>query len=100
MAPGDGAFGTTRMGVEERVNSWLAGLCKNSIPPPDSIEFINAYGKVDKMYQLPKKTKSPPRVFKKSSPTPPSPPKPSSGLPLLNFLLERQRRILKEKIAN
>jgi hypothetical protein len=75
MAPGDGAFGTTRMGVEERVNSWLAGLCKNSIPPPDSIEFINTYGKVEKMYQLPKKSKSPPRVFKKSSPTPPSPPK-------------------------
>jgi hypothetical protein len=75
MAPGDGAFGTTRMGVEERVNSWLAGLCKNSILPPDSIEFINAYGKVEKMYQLPKKTKSPPQVFKKSSPTPPSPPK-------------------------
>jgi hypothetical protein len=75
MAPGDGAFGTTRMGVEEQVNSWLAGLCKNSIPPPDSIEFINAYGKVEKMYQLPKKTKSSPRAFKKSSPTPPSPPK-------------------------
>jgi hypothetical protein len=76
MAPGDGAFGATRMGVEERVNSWLASLCKNSIAPPDTIEFINAYGKVDKMYQLPKKTKTPQRVFRKSSPPPPSPPKP------------------------
>jgi hypothetical protein len=76
MAPGDGAFGATWMGVEERVNSWLASLSKNSIAPPDSIEFINAYGKVDKMYQLPKKTKTQPRVFRKSSPPPPSPPKP------------------------
>jgi hypothetical protein len=75
MAPGNGAFGTTQMGVEERVNSWLAGLCKNSILPLDSIEFINAYGKVEKMYQLPKKTKNPQRVSKKSSLSPPSPPK-------------------------
>jgi hypothetical protein len=76
MAPGDGAFGTTQMGVEEQVNSWLASLCKNSIAPPDTIEFINAYGQVDKMYQLPKKTKTPKRVFRKSSQPPPSPPKP------------------------
>jgi hypothetical protein len=75
MAPRDGAFGATRMGVEERVNSWLASLCKNSVAPPDTIEFINAYGKVDKMYQLPKKTKTPQRVSRKSSPPPPSPPK-------------------------
>jgi hypothetical protein len=76
MAPRNGAFGATRMGVEEQVNSWLASLCKNSIAPPDTIEFINDYGKVDKMYQLPKKTKTPQRVFRKSSPPPPSPPKP------------------------
>jgi hypothetical protein len=76
MAPGDGAFGATWMGVEERVNSWLTSLCKNSIALPDTIEFINTYGKVDKMYQLPKKTKIPQRVFRKSSPPPPSPPKP------------------------
>jgi hypothetical protein len=76
MASGDGAFGTTWMGVEEQVNSWLASLYKNSIPAPDTIEFINAYGQVDKMYQLPKKTKTPQRVSKKSSSPPPSPPKP------------------------
>jgi hypothetical protein len=76
MASGDGAFGTTRMGVEERVNSWLTSLYKNSIPAPDTIEFINAYGQVDKMYQLPKKTKASQRASKKSSPPPPSPPKP------------------------
>jgi hypothetical protein len=51
-------------------------LYKNSIPAPDTIEFINTYGQVDKMYQLPKKTKAPQKAFKKSSPPPPSPPKP------------------------
>jgi hypothetical protein len=93
MAPGDGASGTTWMGVEERVNSWLASLCKNSIAPPDTIEFINAFGKVDKMYQLPKKTKTPQWVFKKSSLPPPSPPK-----PFRNSSLEFPSRHLKKDV--
>ena len=28
---------------------WLASLNEASIPPPDTIEFVNTYGHVDKM---------------------------------------------------
>jgi hypothetical protein len=50
-------------------------LYKNSIPAPDTIEFINAYGKSCKMFQLPKKINEPQKAHKKSSPSPPSLPK-------------------------
>ena len=47
MASSHGAFGSMRM---ERVNEWLASLDRASIPPLDTIEFVNAYRRVDKMY--------------------------------------------------
>ena len=41
MASSHGAFGSMRM---ERVNEWLTSLDRASIPPLDTIEFVNAYG--------------------------------------------------------
>ena len=34
---------------------WLASLNEASIPPPDTIEFVNSFGCVDKMIQIPPK---------------------------------------------
>ena len=41
MASSHGVFGSMQM---EQVNKWLASLDSASIPPPDTIEFVNAYG--------------------------------------------------------
>ena len=60
----------------EQVNTWLTSLLLASVPPPDTIEFINAYGSVDKMIRLPpKQTNVPKRTYKKSAPSPSLPPK-------------------------
>ena len=39
----------------ERVNTWLASLNNASIPPLDTIEFINSFGCVDRMVHIPPK---------------------------------------------
>ena len=49
------SYGASRRMQMEQVNMWLASLECASIPLPDTIEFINAYGCVDKMIQLPPK---------------------------------------------
>ena len=36
----------------KRVLQWLASLDEYSIDKPESIEFINAYGGVDRLYKL------------------------------------------------
>ena len=51
MALGDaGRNGREVMG--KQVLRWLASLDEYSIDKPDSIEFINAYGGVDRLYKL------------------------------------------------
>ena len=45
-ASSHGTFGSMQM---EQVNMWLASLESASIPLLDTIEFVNAYGCVDKM---------------------------------------------------
>ena len=70
MASSHGAFGSMRM---ERVNNWLASLNEASIPPPDTIEFVNSFGHVDKMVRIPPKKqveKQAPRPAKTSLPLP------------------------------
>ena len=52
MASSHGAFGSMRM---EQVNRWLDSLNQASIPPPDTIEFVNSFGRVDKMVRIPPK---------------------------------------------
>ena len=52
MASSHGAFRSSWM---ERVNTWLASLNEASIPPPDTIEFVNSFGRVDKMVRIPPK---------------------------------------------
>jgi hypothetical protein len=89
MASGDGASGDFRLGLMKR---WLKeqailqelvriGDLKCSVNPPEFIELIDAYGNVDKMYQLPNRKKAPVTPPKKCSPAPPSPPRlvPSSS---------------------
>ena len=56
MASSHGAFGSTGMRME-RVNTWLTSLNEASIPPPDTIEFVNSFGHVDKMVCIPPKKK-------------------------------------------
>ena len=46
MASSHGTFGSMWM---EQVNTWLTSLESASIPPPDTIEFVNTYRHVDKM---------------------------------------------------
>ena len=46
MASSHGTFGSM---WTERVNKWLTSLNEASIPPPDTIEFVNSFGCVDKM---------------------------------------------------
>ena len=74
IASSHGASGSMQM---ERVNTWLASLESASIPPLDTIEFINSYGRVDKMFRLPPKQGDTPRkVYRKSVvPSPSLPPK-------------------------
>ena len=70
MASSHGAFGSMRM---ERVNSWLTRLNEASIPPPDTIEFVNSFGRVDKMVHIPPKKqieKQAPKPTKTSLPLP------------------------------
>jgi hypothetical protein len=89
MASRDGASGYFRLGLMKR---WLEeqailqelvriGNLKCSVNPPEFIELIDAYGNVDKMYQLPNRKKAPVTPPRKHSPAPPSPPKlvPSSS---------------------
>jgi hypothetical protein len=83
MASRDGASGDFWLGLMKR---WLKeqailqelvriGDLKCSVNPPEFIELIDAYGNVDKMYQLPNRKKAPVTPPKKHSPAPPSPPK-------------------------
>ena len=70
MASSHGAFGSMQM---ERVNSWLAKLNEASIPPLDTIEFVNSFGRVDKMVRIPPKKqveKQAPKPAKTSLPLP------------------------------
>jgi hypothetical protein len=89
MASRDGASGDFRLGL---MKCWLKeqailqelvriGDLKCSVNPLEFIELIDAYGNVDKMYQLPNRKKAPVTPPKKRSPAPPSPPKlyPSSS---------------------
>ena len=76
MASSHGAFGSLQM---EQVNTWLASLDEASIPPPDTIEFVNAYGHVDKMVRIPPKVKQVKEQAKRK-PTTPSPPLPTKYL--------------------
>jgi hypothetical protein len=89
MASRDGASGDFQLGLMKR---WLKeqaiiqelvrnGDLKCSVNPPEFIEFIDALGNVDKMYQLPNRKNTPVTSTKKRSPAPPSPPKlnPSSS---------------------
>ena len=76
MASSHGTFGSMWM---ERVNMWLASLEEASIPPPDTIEFVNAYGRVDKMIQIPPKVKQVEKQAKKK-PAKSSPPLPTKYL--------------------
>ena len=46
MASSHGASGSLQM---EWVNTWLASIKDACIPPPDTIEFVNSFGCVDKM---------------------------------------------------
>ena len=43
------SHGASRSMQIERVNTWLARIEQACIPPPDTIEFVNTYGCVDKM---------------------------------------------------
>ena len=43
------SHGASRSMQIEQVNTWLASIEQACIPPPDTIEFVNAYGCVDKM---------------------------------------------------
>ena len=52
MASSHGAFRSSQM---EQVNTWLASLNEASIPLPDTIEFVNSFGRVDKMVHIPPK---------------------------------------------
>ena len=52
MASSYGSSGSLRM---ERVNNWLTNIKDACIPPPDTIEFINSFGRVDKMVRIPPK---------------------------------------------
>ena len=52
MASSHGTFGSMQM---ERVNRWLADVKDACIPPPDTIEFVNSFGRVDKMVRIPPK---------------------------------------------
>ena len=52
MASSHGTFGSM---WTERVNKWLTSLNEASIPPPDTIEFVNSFGRVDKMVRIPPK---------------------------------------------
>ena len=52
MASSHGTFRSSQM---ERVNTWLARLNEASIPLPDTIEFVNSFGHVDKMVCIPPK---------------------------------------------
>ena len=52
MASSHGASGSLRM---ERVNKWLASIKDACIPLPDTIEFVNSFGRVDKMVRIPPK---------------------------------------------
>ena len=57
----------------ERVNSWLAKLNEASIPLLDAIEFVNSFGRVDKMVRIPPKKqveKQAPKPAKTSLPLP------------------------------
>ena len=63
----------------EQVNTWLASLESASIPPPDTIEFVNTYGHVDKMIQVPPKLTKTEKQTKRKS-TAPSPPLPTKYL--------------------
>ena len=76
MASSHGAFGSMRM---ERVNTWLASLESASIPPPDTIEFVNAYGCIDRMFRIPPKAKKEQQQAKRK-PATPSPPLPTKYL--------------------
>ena len=70
MASSHGTFGSMWM---EQVNMWLASLNEASIPPPDTIEFVNSFGRVDKMVRIPPKKqvkKQVPRPAKTSLPLP------------------------------
>ena len=62
------SYGASRSMQMEQVNMWLTSLECASIPLPDTIEFINAYGCVDKMIQLPpKQTNVNKKTYKKSA---------------------------------
>ena len=52
MASSHGTFGSMWM---ERVNRWLADIRDTCIPLPDTIEFVNSFGRVDKMVRIPPK---------------------------------------------
>ena len=52
MASTHGALRSSQM---ERVNTWLASLNEASIPLPDTIEFVNSFGRVDRMVRIPPK---------------------------------------------
>ena len=52
MASSHGTFRSSQM---ERVNMWLARLNETSIPPLDTIDFVNSFGRVDKMVHIPPK---------------------------------------------
>jgi hypothetical protein len=120
MASRDGASGDFRLGLMKR---WLKeqaiiqelvrnGDLKCSVNPPEFIEFIDALGNVDKMYQLPNRKGIPVTSPKKHSLAPPSPPKPnpssSSEFPTRKdkgkgkareiYISESERNKLKQKL--
>ena len=75
MAYGNNTFSDVQL---QYVNSWLASLEQASIPPPDTIEFVNCYGDVTKMIRQPHKQKSH-ISLKRSS---------SSEFPMRNFTIK------------
>ena len=83
----------------ERVNSWLASLEQACIPPPDTIEFVNAYGNVVKMVRQPYEKKNPHNWSTKESSSSFSSPPPHSRTPMRNFLVKysKSKTSLKEK---
>ena len=72
MASTHGASGSLRM---EWVNTWLASIKDACIPPPDTIEFVNSFGRVDKMVRIPPKKQVQKQASKPAKSFPPLPKK-------------------------